>query len=171
MRFHSIKLWLVALLAAGLLGGAFIAYAQDDESEKKDGDEKQVTQTQVPAAVMKTAEATIPGGKFVKASTEREEGQSLYEVVMQTADGKKVEVSTLADGTHVESEEDVTEADLPASVRQAVADVLPNGKVLEMEKKTVVVYSLKRKVGEKVYELEISADGQVQSLDQEHDED
>jgi hypothetical protein len=49
--------------------------------------------------------------------------------------------------------------------------VLPNGKVLEMEKKTVVVYSLKRKVGEKVYELEISADGQVQSLDQEHDED
>ena len=134
----------------------------DEEGEEK---ESSVAAADLPAAVLATVKATLPEAVVEKAMLEDEDGTKVYEVKVKTADGREVEVMVRADGGLTETEEQVKEAALPAQVAKAFAEVLPAGKVEELEKKLVVVFEAKKKGSEATYELAVDANGEVLSLE------
>jgi uncharacterized membrane protein YkoI len=159
------------LIAAMIVCAGYLAYADHHEEGKEEEDERAITQSEVPPAIMSAAEKEVPGGKFQKAEVEKEHGQEMYEVAFTTAEGQKVEVKYLADGTLIEREEKIPEKALPASVKKALEGLKPAGSIVEIEKKTVTVYEIKRKAGEKFEEIKINASGRVISSEQEEDDD
>lgn len=157
----------ISLAAVALLAGAsFLAYA----GEEKDDESESVKEASIPAAVLATAKGALPGATFKEAQLEDEDGTKVYEIVMTTADGHEVEVMVTTDGQLTETEEKVKESALPAAVAKTLKEVLSSGKTEVIEKKTVVVYEVKREIGEKTYEVLIDANGEVLWLKAEHEE-
>ena len=143
----------------------------DEESEEGDeGAEAAAAEATIPAAAMATAKLAVPGGVFEKATIEDEDGAKTYEVKMKLADGREVEAMVRADGQLTETEEQVTEASLPAVVAQTLKDVLPAGKVVGLEKKTVVLCEVKKEIGDATYEMVLNANGGIESIKAEYDE-
>src|SRR6202158_6136515 len=97
--------YLVALVAGGLLlAGA--ASAQ----------EKKVKRSDLPAAVEKTVAAQSEGATIRGFSTEKEKGQTLYEVEL-TVSGHSKDILIAADGAIVEIEEQVALESLSPEVK------------------------------------------------------
>lgn len=145
------KYELVALAASAvLLAGA--ASAQ----------EKKIKRSDLPPAVEKTvaaqsAEATIRG-----FSTEKEKGQTLYEVEM-TVNGHGKDVSMTADGSIVEVEEQVALDSLSTEVRAGLQTKAGKGKILKVESLTkkdkLVAYEAKVETNGKKSEIQVGPDG------------
>ncbi|MGB9467456.1 MAG: hypothetical protein WBR10_20275 [Candidatus Acidiferrum sp.] len=145
------KYELVALAASAvLLAGA--ASAQ----------EKKIKRSDLPPAVEKTvaaqsAEATIRG-----FSTEKEKGQTLYEVEM-TVNGHGKDVSMTADGSIVEVEEQVALDSLSTEVRTGLQTKAGKGKILKVESLTkkdkLVAYEAKVETNGKKSEIQVGPDG------------
>src|SRR5882762_5013080 len=87
--------YLAAIAASGLLlvGAAF-------------AQEKKIKRSDLPPAVEKTVAAQSAGATIRGFSTEKENGQTLYEVEM-TVNGHSKDISMTADGSIVEIEEQV----------------------------------------------------------------
>src|SRR5260370_22386662 len=96
---------LVARAASGLLL-AGTASAQ----------EKKIKRSDLPAAVEKTVAAQSEGATIKGFSTEKENGQTLYEAEM-TVNGHSKDISMTADGSIVEIEEQDAFASLTADVK------------------------------------------------------
>ncbi|MCP3099872.1 PepSY-like domain-containing protein [Myxococcus sp. K15C18031901] len=112
--------------------------------------------SEVPAAV-KTAVATkYPGAKAQRFSKEKEKGQSVYEVVLDSG-SRQVEVSLAEDGSILSEEQTLTLQELPAEVSQSLAkSPYASARVQRIEKETK---------GDTVrYELVIEQQGKKQEL-------
>jgi uncharacterized membrane protein YkoI len=77
---------------------------------------------------MDSAKAKFPGAEHRGASTETEEGKTVYEIAM-THEGHKMDVTFEADGTLVLVETEVPEADLPEVVLKVAKDKYPGAKI------------------------------------------
>ena len=164
-------LFSAAALIAMLTVSSVVVWAEDEAKEKEEDEDKPVAVDKLPVNVLQAAQAAVPGATAESASTEEEDGAKIYEVAFKGTDGKKIEASVTADGNLIETEQEAKEADLPAAVKQTLKEVLPGGKGLEAEKKLVVIYEVKKEVGEKTYELTIDATGKVLSIVAENEED
>src|SRR5580692_10159213 len=109
------KNYLVAL-AAGLLLLAGNASAQ----------EKKIKRSDLPPAVEKTVAAQSTGATIRGFSTEKENGQTLYEAEL-TVNGHSKDISMTADGSIVEIEEQVSLDSLPAEVKAGLQTKAGNG--------------------------------------------
>lgn len=145
------KYELVALAASAVLL-AGVASAQ----------EKKIKRSDLPPAVEKTvaaqsAEATIRG-----FSTEKEKGQTLYEVEM-TVNGHRKDVSMTADGSIVEVEEQVALDSLSTEVRAGLQTKAGKGKILKVKSLTkkdkLVAYEAKVETNGKKSEIQVGPDG------------
>jgi hypothetical protein len=166
VSFHGQSILRVGAVALLLAGVGFWSFAAEHEDEE----EKELTQAELPAAVLQSAQAEVPGGTFAGAESEQEDGALCYEVAFTLADGRKVELELLADGTVLEREEKITEAALPAPVRTALAALQPAGTVVSVEKKTVTYYEIKRKNGERYSEITLNPAGKKLRGEEEHED-
>jgi len=142
----------LAALLAGALLLAGTAYAQ----------EKKIKRSDLPLAVEKTvaaqsAEATIRG-----FSTEKEKGQTLYEVEM-TVNGHSKDISMTADGSIVEIEEQVSLDSLSPEVKAGLQAKAGAGKILKVEsltkKEKLVAYEAQVETNGKKSEVQVGPDG------------
>jgi hypothetical protein len=143
--------YLAALAASGLLF-AGTAAAQ----------EKKIKRSDLPPAVEKTvveqsARATIRG-----FSTEKEKGQTLYEVEM-TVNGHSKDISMTADGSIVEIEEQVSLDSLSPEVKAGLQAKARKGKILKVESLTkkdkLVAYEAQVETNGKKSEVQVGPDG------------
>jgi hypothetical protein len=143
--------YLVALVAGGLLlaGGAS---AQD----------KKIKRADLPPAVEKTVAAQSAGATIRGFSTEKEKGQTLYEVAM-TVNGHSKDVSMAADGSIVEIEEQVALDSLAAEVKAGLQAKAGKGKILKVESLTkkdkLVAYEAQVDTNGKRSEVQVGPDG------------
>ena len=149
--------YLVALLAGGLLlAGA--ASAQ----------EKKIKRSDLPPAVEKTVAAQSAGATIRGFSTEKEKGQTLYEVAM-TVNGHSKDVSMATDGSIVEIEEQVAVDSLSPEVQAGLQAKAGKGKILKVESLTkkdkLVAYEAQVDTNGKKSEVQVGPDGK--SLDHE----
>jgi hypothetical protein len=147
------KNYLVAI-AAGVLLLAGNASAQ----------EKKIKRSDLPAAVKKTVSAQSAGATIRGFSTEKENGQTLFEVEM-TVNGRSKDVSMTADGSVVEVEEQVALDELPPEVRAGLQAKAGKRKILKVESLTkrdkLVAYEAKVETNGKKSEIQVGPDGKA----------
>jgi len=149
--------YFVALLAGGLLlAGA--AFAQ----------EKKIKRSDLPPAVETAVAAQSVGATIRGFSTEKEKGQTLYEVEM-TVNGHSKDVSMAADGSIVEDEEQDALDSLSPQVKAGLQAKAGKGKILKVESLTkkdkLVAYEAQVDTNGKKSEVQVGPDGK--SLDHE----
>lgn len=143
--------YIIALMAGGLLlAGA--ASAQ----------EKKIKRSDLPPAVEKTVAAQSAGATIRGFSTEKEKGQTLYEVEM-TVNGHSKDISMAADGSIVEIEEQVAMDSLSADVKAGLQAKAGKGKILKVESLTkkdkLVAYEAQVDTNGKKSEVQVGPDG------------
>jgi uncharacterized membrane protein YkoI len=138
--------------AAGILVLAGSASAQ----------EKKIKRSDLPPAVEKTVAAQSAGATIHGFSTEKENGQTLYEVEM-TVNGHSKDVSMTADGSIVEVEEQVALDSLSPEVKAGLQAKAGSGKILKVEsltkKNKLVAYEAKVETNGKKSEVQVGPDG------------
>jgi uncharacterized membrane protein YkoI len=140
-----------AFAAGGLLLAGF-ACAQ----------EKKIKRSDLPPAVEKTVAAQSAGATIREFSTEKENGQTLYEVEM-TVNGHSKDISMTADGSIVEIEEQVAMDSLSPEVKAGLQAKAEKGKILKVESLTkkgkLVAYEAKVETNGKKSEIQVGPDG------------
>ncbi len=143
--------YLVALVASGLLL-AGTASAQ----------EKKIKRSDLPPAVEKTVAAQSAGATIRGFSTEKEKGQTLYEVEM-TVNGYSKDMTMGADGSIVEIEEQVALDSLSPEVKAGLQAKAGKGKILKVESLTkkdkLVAYEAQVDTNGKKSEVQVGPDG------------
>jgi uncharacterized membrane protein YkoI len=142
---------LVAIAASGLLlVGA--ASAQ----------EKKIKRSDLPPAVEKTVAAQSAGATIRGFSTEKEKGQTLYEVEM-TVNGHSKDISIAPDGAIIEIEEQVALDSLSPEVKAGLQAKAGKGKILKVESLTkkdkLVAYEAQVDTNGKKSEVQVGPDG------------
>ena len=90
--------------------------------------------SRVPEAIRKLAERQFPDSKVISMETENYADAGLvYEVEVESPDGKRCEVSALPDATLRYTECRLSSDGLPAAVSQRIAATVPNGTIEELE--------------------------------------
>jgi hypothetical protein len=143
--------YLVALVASGLLLTG-TASAQ----------EKKIKRSDLPPAVEKTVVAQSAGATIRGFSTEKENGQTLYEVELMV-NGHSKDISMAVDGSIVEVEEQVALDSLSAEVKAGLQAKAGKGKILKVEsitkKNKLVAYEAQVETNGKKSEVQIGPDG------------
>ncbi len=124
--------------------------------------EKKIKRSELPPAVEKTVAAQSAGATIRGFSTEKENGQTLYEAEM-TVNGHSKDISMTADGSIVEIEEQVAFDSLPADVKAGLLAKAGKGKILKVESLTkkgkLVAYEAKVDTNGKKSEVQVGPDG------------
>jgi len=145
------KNYLVAL-AAGTLLLAGSSPAQ----------EKKINRSDLPPAVEKTVVAQSSGATIRGFSTEKEKGQTLYEVEM-TVNGHSKDISMMTDGSIVEVEEQVALDSLSPEVKAGLQAKAGKGKILKVESLTkkdkLVAYEARVETNGKKSEVQVGPHG------------
>jgi hypothetical protein len=145
------KNYLVAF-AAGTLLLAGSASAQ----------EKKIKRSDLPPAVEKTVAAQSAGATIRGFSTEKEKGQTLYEVEM-TVSGHSKDISMTTDGSIVEVEEQVALDSLSPEVKAGLQAKAGKGKITKVESLTkkdkLVAYEAQVETNGKKSEVQVGPDG------------
>ena len=141
----------VAMAASGLLL-AGSASAQ----------EKKIKRSDLPPAVEKTVAAQSEGATIKGFSTEKEKGQTLYEVELMV-NGHSKDISMAADGSIVEVEEQVALDALSPEVKAGLQAKAGKGKILKVESLTkkdkIVAYEAQVDTSGKKSEVQVGPDG------------
>jgi uncharacterized membrane protein YkoI len=124
--------------------------------------EKKIKRSDLPPAVEKTVAAQSAGATIRGFSTEKENGQTLYEAEL-TVNGHSKDISMTADGSIVKIEEQVSLDSLPAEVKAGLQAKAGNGKILKVESLTkkdkLVAYEAKVETNGKKTEVQVGPDG------------
>jgi hypothetical protein len=124
--------------------------------------EKKIKRSELPPAVEKAVAAQSAGATIRGFSTEKENGQTLFEVEM-TVNGHSKDVSMTADGSIVEVEEQVALDSLSPEVKAGLQAKAGNGKILKVESLTkkdkLVAYEAKVETNGKKSEVQVGPDG------------
>jgi hypothetical protein len=143
--------YLIALAAGALLlAGAVSAQ------------EKKIKRSDLPPAVEKTVAAQSAGATIRGFSTEKEKGQTLYEVEM-TVNGHSKDITMGADGSIVEIEAQVALDSLSPEVKAGLQAKAGKGKILKVESLTkkdkLVAYEAQVETNGKKSEVQVGPDG------------
>ena len=136
--------------------------------------ERPVGDDVLPQFVVDAVLDSLPKATLIAAAQEEEDGEPLYEVLVETAQGT-FEVDVDADGNIVEietasdDERPIAPQDLPAAVLAAVEATVPGGRITESVRESVrggVIYDVEVDVRGEKYDLEIAADGTVLEVEE-----
>ncbi len=124
--------------------------------------EKKIKRSDLPPAVEKTVAAQSAGATIRGFSTEKEKGQTLYEVEM-TVNGHSKDISIAPDGAIVEIEEQVALDSVSPAVKAGLQAKAGKGKILKVESLTkkdkLVAYEAQVETNGKKSEVQVGPDG------------
>ena len=148
------KVWAIGTLAAFVIGLGSLAVAQqattkpaaqkpavkkeaktEKEDDEKDEATKAGTKVELPAAVASAFKKAYPAAVINASAKETENGKTVYEV--ESVDkGLNRDLLYAADGTVLECEEQIKEADVPAPVIAALKALYPKATISKAERTT-----------------------------------
>jgi uncharacterized membrane protein YkoI len=125
---------------------------------------KKIKRSDLPPAVEKTVAAQSEGATIKGFSTEKEKGQTLYEVEM-TVNGHSKDILIAADGSIVEVEEQVALDSLSPEVKAGLQAKAGKGKLVKVESLTkrdkLVAYEAQVDTNGKKSEVQVGPDGKA----------
>src|SRR6266853_3702783 len=124
--------------------------------------EKKIKRSDLPPAVEKTVAQQSRAATIRGFSTEKENGQTLYEVEM-TVDGHSKDIAMATDGSIVEIEEQVALDALPPEIKAELQAQAGKGKIVKVESLTkkdkLVAYEARLETNGKKSEVQVGPDG------------
>ena len=124
--------------------------------------EKKLQKSDLPAAVQKTVDEQSKGATVRGFSTEKENGQTIYEAEL-LVNGHTRDVSMDAAGAVLEVEEQVDLSSLPAAIQDGLKKKAGSGKITRVESLTkkgkLVAYEAVVQDGGKKHEIQVGPDG------------
>jgi uncharacterized membrane protein YkoI len=118
-----------------------------------------------PAPVTSAVAQAHPHAKTLACKAEKEDGRTVYEVKIKTADGKTLEMDVNPDGTILVTEERIAVGDVPAAVMSALRTAHADAKVSQAERLTSedgeISYELTYKSGGHEHEMTVTQAGDV----------
>src|SRR5579864_1547847 len=142
-------------LAVLAIAGLFLATTASAQ-------EKKIKRSDLPPAVEKTVAAQSEGATIKGFSTEKENGQTLYEVEL-TVKGHSKHISMTTDGSIVEVEEEVALDSLSPEVKAGLEAKAGKGKIVMVESLTkkdkLVAYEAHVQTNGKKSEVQVGPDG------------
>lgn len=124
--------------------------------------ERRLKRSQLPPAVQRTAAEQSRGAKVRGYATEKDDGQTVYEVEM-TVHGRSRDVTIDSTGTVLEMEEQVVFDSLPEAVRTGLRQAAGSGRITNVESLTklgrLVAYEAQVRLGAKRSEVQVGPDG------------
>jgi hypothetical protein len=155
MKARALRLYLIGFSVLATM--TLMAWAAD---------EKEMSLDQIPAeakaAILKQAGAN----KIAEVEQETHDGVAVYEAEWEV-NGAEHEVAVLADGTVVETEEEIDAAQAPAAVRAAIEKQFGAGAKVSIDRKTVVLYEAEGKVDGKGMEVIFSPTGKSHGAEED----
>jgi hypothetical protein len=142
-------------IAVALLGG-LIAVAQNKPAPLEQ--ERKVKEAEVPKAALDALKKTADKATITEFAEEIEHGNKFYEGSWKGPDGNVDALVTEA-GDLVEIEEVISAAKVPAPARAAAEKEAGKDTKLTWEKKTLVMYEVHYKKGDKGQEMILTPDG------------
>ena len=145
--------YVLTLALAGLLLSAPALLAEDQP----------VTKADLPSAIIKAFETANPGAVVTEYGKETVDGKVRFEIEIKITGGEK-DFVYLADGTLLQTEEDMPIKDLPKSVSDALKKAYPKGEIDEADKiirGATIEYQVGLEVGDTEYELVVTSDGTI----------
>jgi uncharacterized membrane protein YkoI len=143
-------------LGVVILGGALCATMAASQDKK-------IKRSDLPPAVEKTVAAESTGATIKSFSTEKENGETLYEAEM-TVGGHSKDVTMNAQGEVVEVEEEVAMDNLPTAVKSGLLSKAGKGKITRVESLTkkgkLVAYEAQVNSNGKKSEAQVGPEGQ-----------
>ena len=148
------KLTIALIATAGLLLAANVR-----------AEDKEVKQADVPQAVLDAFAIAKPHVKVKEYELKTHDGQSFYELEYKE-NGLEHEYYYAADGTLLETSEEIQTYRLPAELKQAIKTSYPKAKIMAVKKKMMVDgnlsgYEIELKEKGKEVELDIDASGKI----------
>jgi len=129
--------------------------------------EKELTETQVPAAILKAFNQTYPKAILREYSEEMQDGQKVYEISFRK-DGHKIDVLYSQDGVVIEIAESIASEMLPRAIRNQLNAKFGKYEIEESEKinkDSGIFYEVElmvKSAGEnQKYEILFSEDAQI----------
>jgi uncharacterized membrane protein YkoI len=150
----------VILFALAIAGGLFAL------SMPSHADEEKLSLDKVPKAVMDAVKAKYPDAKINKATTEKEEGKTVYEISL-TYDKHNYDVTLTPEGKITDVEKEITAKELPVGVRKPLGKKYPKAtykRVEELSKgddKVSGYEVLLVTTDKKTFEVEMDAKGKI----------
>ena len=121
--------------------------------------ERQVTETQVPAAALAALRELAAGAEITEFAEEIEFGHTFYEGSWKSRSGENMDVLVTQAGDLVEIEEQIDNAGVPAAVRKMARKAAGKNAELFFEKKTMILYEVKFQKKDSRHELLLAPDG------------
>lgn len=124
--------------------------------------EKKLKKSELPAAVQKTVDEQSQGATVRGFSTEKENGQTIYEAEL-TISGHSRDISMDSNGSVLEVEDQVDFDSLPAAVQDGLKKKAGPGKITKVESLTkkgrLVAYEAAVLTGARRSEVQVGPDG------------
>jgi uncharacterized membrane protein YkoI len=137
-------------------------------------DEKAVKMKDLPQAVQATIREQSKGGAVRGITQEKRSGQTVYEVEFES-DGRIREAVIDHAGKVVEIEDPITLDSAPPAVKAEIIKQATKGKLLQVASVTkdnvIVAYEARVRIGEKVSEIRVGADGKYLGIEGDDDDD
>lgn len=153
-RKHWKLVAVMILVGAMLCAAAYVAQAAKAEEA-----EREVTEAEVPAAALATLKKLAAGAKITEFAEEKEHGSTFYEGSWKTPSGANMDVLVTPRGDLVEIEEQVDADQVPAATLKAARKAAGKDVPLAFEKKTMILYEVKFRKGDRRHELLLTPDG------------
>jgi len=143
----------------------------EDDAHKASGEsERKVTESEVPAAALATLKKMAAGAKITEFAEEIEHGGTFYEGSWKGPSGRNVDVLVTAAGALVEIEEKTGADGVPGAVLAAAQKAAGKDVKLGLEKKTMILYEVHFRKGQRRVELLLTPDGRRVKEPKEHHE-
>jgi hypothetical protein len=145
--------------------GTLLEKEEERQESKAEEQEREVTEAEVPAPALAALKKLAAGAKFTEFAEEVEHGSTFYEGSWKTATGSNVDALVTSAGDLVEIEEQVNPDQVPAAVLTAVRKLCGPDAPLFCEKKTMILYEVKFRKGDRRHEILYTPDGRTLEKD------
>jgi uncharacterized membrane protein YkoI len=168
------KLGLLVFVCSCIVAvGSSVALADEGD----DGEEREISLSDVPAAARAAIEQFAAGGEIEEVKQEEEDGQVVYEAEIEK-DDLDSEITVSAAGEIIEKAVEISLDDVPEGVRTTIKAFAKVGKIDEImreEEGDDVTYEAEIEIGKMELEIEVAASGIVLEVEVErkkkHDDD
>ena len=132
-------------------------------------EDKEVSKSQVPKAVLDAFTIAKPKAKVTEYEVKNHDGQSFYELEYKE-NGLEHEYYYAADGTLLETSEEINVSELPANIMESIKTSYPKAKIKEVKKKIMADgnpagYEIELKEKGKEVELDIDVSGKITKIE------
>ncbi|SKA86702.1 Putative beta-lactamase-inhibitor-like, PepSY-like [Prosthecobacter debontii] len=106
-----------------------------------------ISMAAVPPIVQATIQQYQRGGKVDEIESRTAEGQTWYEATVELQNDRELQIHVRADGSLIKTSEEITSEEIPVTVRAAVIQSAPQGKIDEVHRVLVdgqaLIYKVK----------------------------